>query len=52
MCRYNECICLNNQQGMTQIALINFHPNKYIEESRYYAFAVNFMKILGKLEHS
>ena len=36
-----KCISLNNQQCMTQPALINLHPNEYIEGLCYYPFAVN-----------
>ena len=38
---FTTCIPLNNQQCMTQPALINLNPNEYIKGLGYYLFAVN-----------
>ena len=36
-----KCVCLNNQQCMTQPAFVNLHAVEYIERLCYYPFAVN-----------
>ena len=36
-----KCICLNNQQCMTQPAFVNLHVVEYIERLCYYPSAVN-----------
>ena len=43
-----KCKSLSNQQYMTQPTLINLHPNEYIEGLRYYRFAVNLDRSMGK----
>ena len=42
-----ECMSLSNKNCMTQPILVNLHPNKYSQELRYYAFAVNLDKFAG-----
>ena len=41
-----KCISLNNQQCMTQLTLINLHPNEYIKAFHYYPFSVNLDRSL------
>ena len=38
---HTKYISLNNQKCVTQITLINLHPNKYSQGFHYYAFVVN-----------
>ena len=42
-----ECISLSNQQCMTQLTIINLHPNEYIEGLSYYPFGVNLGRYMG-----
>ena len=42
-----KCISLNNQQCMTQTAVINLHPNVYIEGLHYYPFVANLDRCMG-----
>ena len=42
-----KCVFLNNQQCVTQPALINLHPNDYIKVLRYYPFAVDLDRCMG-----
>ena len=44
---HTKCLSWNNQQCMTQLTLINLHPNEYIEWLRYYTFAVNLDRYMG-----
>ena len=49
---HKKCKSFNNLQCMTQLTLINLHPNGYIEGLLYYPFAVNsdrFMEIFNTL---
>ena len=42
-----KCIFLNNQQCITQPALINLYPNEYIEILHWYPFEVNLDRWIG-----
>ena len=44
---HTKCIALNKQQCMTQPALINLQPNKFVQELRYDPFAVNLDRCMG-----
>ena len=37
---HTKSILLSNQKWMTQLILINLHPNEYSQEFHYYPFAV------------
>ena len=35
---HTKCVSLSNQKRMTQLTLINLHPNEYNQELHYYPF--------------
>ena len=35
-----KCVSLSSQKYMTQLILINLHPNEYSQEFHYYTFTV------------
>ena len=44
---HTKCISLNNQLCMTQLSLINLHPNEYTQALPYYLLAVSLNKCTG-----
>ena len=44
---HTKCLSLSNQNFMTQLALINLHPNEYSQELYYYPFPVNVDSCAG-----
>ena len=44
---HTKSVSLSNQKCMNQPALINLHLNEYIQELRYYPFAVNLDTRVG-----
>ena len=42
-----KCLSLNNRQCMTQLTLINLHPNEYTQGLHYYPFAVDLNRFVG-----
>ena len=44
---HTECILLSNQKCITQLTLINLHPNEYSQEFLYYPFAVKLDRCFG-----
>ena len=49
---HTKWISLSNQKCMTQLTLINLHPNKYSQELHYYPFSINLDKPIWKLQCS
>ena len=44
---HTKCVSLTNQKCTAQPTLINLHPNEYIQELRYYPFAINLDRCAG-----
>ena len=44
---HTNCFLLSYQKCMIQPTLINFHPNEYSQEIRYYQFAVKLDRCIG-----
>ena len=42
-----KCLSLNNRQCMTQLTLINLHPNEYTQGLHYYPFAFDLNRFVG-----
>ena len=38
---HTKCVSSSNQKCMTQLTLINLHPNEYSQKFHYYPFPVN-----------
>ena len=44
---HTKCVSSNNPKCEIQPTLINLYPNKYSQESHYYAFAVKLDRCVG-----
>ena len=51
-CSHTKWVSLSNQNCMTQLTIINLHPNEYTQRLPYYPFVVNLDRCVGNCNTS